>query len=152
LRPLDDVRDQIRARVERNEAARLAREAGLKKLTELSAKPDLAGFEKPRTVSRSNPNGLPAGALNAVMQVPAEKLPTFVAAELDGGAYGVFQVVGARAPAQVDSARREQLAQAWQQTLGAGDDVAYLDALKNKYKAEILVPELKRGIAPSGEK
>jgi peptidyl-prolyl cis-trans isomerase D len=152
LRPLEEVRDQIRARVERDEAARLAREAGQKKLAELNAKPDLTGFEKPRTVSRNNPNGLPAAALKAVMQVPAEKLPAFVGAELDGGAYGVFQVVGARMPAQGDAAQRTQLAQAWQQTLGGGDDVAYLEALKKKYKAEVLAPELKRGAAHSGDK
>lgn len=152
LRPLDEVRDQIRARVERDEAARLAREAGQKKLAELNAKPDLTGFEKPRTVSRNNPNGLPADALKAVMQVPADRLPAFVGAQLDGGAYGVLQIVAARTPAQGDAARREQLAQAWQQTLGNGDDVAYLEALKKKYKAEVLVPELKRAAAQDGAK
>jgi tRNA A37 threonylcarbamoyladenosine modification protein TsaB len=90
---------------------------------------------------------LPAAALKAVMQVPAEKLPAFVDAELDGGAYGVFQVVGTRMPTQVDAARRVQLARAWQQTIGAGDDAAYVEALKKKYKAEIFAPELKRAAA-----
>lgn len=147
LRPLEEVREQIRSRLERSEAARLAREAATKKLAELKAKPDSTGFDKPRTVSRNNPDGLPAAALKAVMQVPAEKLPAFVDAELDGGAYGVFQVVSTRMPAQVDAARREQLARAWQQTIGAGDDAAYLEALKKKYKAEILAPEMKRAAA-----
>lgn len=144
LRPLPEVRDQIRQRVERREAARLTQQAGARKLAELKANPSTAGFDKPRSVSRSNPSGLPPEALKAVMQVPTDALPAFVGAELDGGAYGVFQVVSARMPAAAEPARREQLVQSLQQMLGNGDDVAYLEALKKKYKAEILRAELKR--------
>jgi peptidyl-prolyl cis-trans isomerase D len=137
------VRDQIKARVERTEAAKLAKEAAAKKLAELSAAPNDAGFGKPRTVSRSKPEGLPDGAMKAVMRAPTDKLPVFVSAELDGDATGVFQVVSARMPAQTDAARKDQLAKSIQGALGGGDDFAYVNALKTKYKAEVLNPELK---------
>lgn len=143
LRPLEDVRAQIQARLAQEEASRLAREAGVKKASELSAKADDAGFGKERTVSRSKPEGVPDAALKAIMRVPADKLPTYVGSELDGGAYGVFQVISARMPEQADAAQREQLARNLQQTIGGADDVAYIEALKKKYKAEILQPELK---------
>jgi peptidyl-prolyl cis-trans isomerase D len=143
LRPLDQVRDQIRLKVERAEATRLAREAGTKKLTDLGASASDAGFGKPRTVSRSRPEGLPEAALKAIMRAPADKLPAFVGSELDGGAYGVFQVLSARMPAQPDPARKEQLARNLQQTIGSGDDTAYVEALKRKYKAEVLRADLK---------
>jgi peptidyl-prolyl cis-trans isomerase D len=149
LRPLEQVRAPIRARLENAEASRLAREAGTKRLAELLAAPTDAGFDKPRTVSRSRSDGIDEAALKAVMRVPANRLPTYVGTELQGGAYGVFHVVAAHAPAQVDAARREQMARGWQQSVGGGDDVAYLDALKTKYKAEILRTDLKPGAVPA---
>jgi peptidyl-prolyl cis-trans isomerase D len=148
LRPLDQVRDQIRARVERAEAARLAKESGTKKLTELMTAANDAGFDKPRTVSRSRPEGLPEGAVKAIMRAPADKLPTYIGAELEGGAYGIFLVLSAKMPAQPDAARKDQLARNLQQTIGNGDDAAFIDALKTKYKAEILSSDLKLESAP----
>lgn len=143
LRPLADVREQIRARVERQEAARLAREAGLARLEALRKSPSDAGFSAKRTVSRSAPEGLPPGALRAIMQVPADKLPSFVGAELDGGTYAVFQVLSAKLPDKPDPERRQFQQRTWQQQAGAADDLAYLAALKTKYKAQIVDPALK---------
>jgi len=142
LRPLDEVRDQIKTLVDRAEATRLAKEAGVKKLAELTAAANDAGFGKSRTISRSKPEGLPDEAVKAIMRVPADKLPTYVAANLEGGAYGIFQVLSAKMPAQPDAARNEQLARNLQQTIGNGDDAAYVDALKAKYKAEVLRSDL----------
>lgn len=147
LRPLADVREQIRARVERQEAARLAREAGLARLEALRKSPSDAGFSAKRTVSRSAPEGLPPGALRAIMQVPADKLPSFVGAELDGGTYAVFQVLSAKLPDKPDPERRQFQQRTWQQQAGAADDLAYLAALKTKYKAQIVDPALKSAIA-----
>ena len=148
LRPIEEVRDQIRAKVERNEATRLAREAGTKKLAELTAAPNDAGFAKAHTVARSRPEGLTEAALKAVMRAPADRLPTYVGSELDNGAYGIFQVVSAKMPAQQDAARKDQLMRGLQQTIGNGDDAAYVDALKTKYKAEVLRADLKLDKAP----
>jgi peptidyl-prolyl cis-trans isomerase D len=141
--PLEVVRDQIKARVERADASKLAKEAAAKKLAELSGSPSEAGFSKPKSISRSHPEGLAEGALKAIMRAPTAKLPTFVSAELDGDAYGVFEIVSVKMPAQIDAARKEQLARGIQQALGNGDDTAYVDALKAKYKAEVLRSDLK---------
>lgn len=142
-RPLAEVRDQIRARVERQEAARLAREAGAAKLEALRKSPSDAGFSTTRTVSRAAPEGLPPGALNAIMQAPADRLPAFVGAELDGGAYAVFQVLSAKLPEKPDPERRRFQQRAWQQQAGAADDLAYLASLKSKHKAQVVDPALK---------
>jgi len=150
LKPLDQVRDQIRTRVEREEATRLAKEAGTKKLSALGATASDAGFGKPITVSRSRPEALSEDALKAVMRAPTEKLPAYVGAELDGGSYAVFQILSAKMPAKPDTARQEQLARTLQQTLGNGDDTAYVDALKTKYKAEVLRTDL--AVADRSEK
>lgn len=143
LRPLAEVRDQIRARVERREAARLAREAGVAKLQALRKAPADAGFSTTRTVSRTAPEGLPPGALNAIMQAPADRLPAFVGAELDDGVYAVFQVVSAKLPESPDPERRRFLQRTWQQQAGAADDLAYLASLKSKHKAQVVDAALK---------
>ncbi|MFZ5541764.1 MAG: SurA N-terminal domain-containing protein [Pseudomonadota bacterium] len=150
LRPLADVREQIRARVERQEAARLAREAGIARLEALRKSPNDTGFSAARTVSRSAPEGLPPGALGAIMRVPADKLPAFVGAELDGGTYAVFHVLSAKLPDKPDAERRQLQQRAWQQQAGAADDLAYLASLKSKYKAQIVDPALK-GANAAGE-
>ncbi len=150
LRPLAEVRDQIRTRLERQEAARLAREAGTAKLEALRKSPTDAGFSTLRTVSRAAPEGLPPAAIRAIMQAPADKLPAFVGAELDGGVYAVFQVVSSRLPDKPDPERRQLQQRAWQQQTGAADDVAYLTLLKRKHKAQVVDPALKSAAAAGG--
>lgn len=150
LRPLAEVRDAIKSRVERQEASRLAREAARKAIESLRQAPSDAGFSAPATLSRAQPQGLPPAALTAIMRAPADKLPTYVEAELDGGSYGLFHVLSAKMPDTPNVQQREAFARAVTQQAGAADDLAYLDALKVKHKAEVLKPELSRSAA--GEK
>ncbi len=138
VRPLTEVRDQIKARVEQREAARLAREAGQARLAELQKTPADTGFAAARTISRSNPLGLPQQAVTALMQVPADKLPAFVGAELDGGTFGVFQVLSAKIPDKQEPQQAQAQAQALMQTLGAADDGTYVSALRSKHKAQVV--------------
>ena len=77
VRPLDEVKAQVRQLVERREAVRLAKEAGEARLAELRKQPSDAGFAPARSVSRSNPQGLPPGALNAIMRAPGRQAAGF---------------------------------------------------------------------------
>lgn len=138
VRPLAEVQAAIKAQLAQREAARLAREAGEQKLAALQKAVADAGFGPPRSLSRVRPEGLPQAAVNAVMRVPADKLPAFVGAELDGGSYGVFQVLSARMPEQEDPAQRQAQARALAQTFGAADDAAYAAALRSKHRAQIV--------------
>jgi hypothetical protein len=77
------------------------------------------------------------------MQAPADQLPAFVGAELDGGVYALFQVVSAQLPDKPDPERRRLQQRAWLQQAGAADDLAYLNLLKRKHKAQVVDPALK---------
>jgi peptidyl-prolyl cis-trans isomerase D len=138
VRLLADVRDQVKATLERRDAARLAREAGEQKLAALRSAPADAGFSAPRSVGRTQTQGLPAAAVTALMRVPADKLPAYVGAELDGGTYGVFQVVSSKSQDKADPARDQQQARALGQVFGAADDAAYIASLRIKHKAVIV--------------
>ena len=143
VRPLPEVAAQIKLQVEQREAARLAREAGEKRLADLNRVASDAGFGPARTISRTRPEGLPATALNAVMRAPTGKLPAFVGAELDGGSYGVFQVLSARVPEKTDPTQAQAQARALAQAYGAADDVAYVAAVRSKHKAQVVHADLK---------
>jgi peptidyl-prolyl cis-trans isomerase D len=143
VRPLAEVRDAVKQRVEQREAARLTREAAEKRLAELRATPSEAGFGPVRTVGRSKPEGLSQAAINSILQPAAGDLPKFVLAELDGGNYGVFQVQSSKLPPPGDPAQQAQLTRGLQQAFGAADDSAYIAALKDKHKAVVLKSDFK---------
>lgn len=143
VRPLADVRDQVKQRVEQREASRLAREAAERRIAELRKAPSDAGFSPMRTIGRSKPEGLPPAAINSIMRPAAGELPQLVLAELDGGSFGVFQVQSARLPEAGDPAQQAQLTRGLQQAFGAADDAAYVAALKEKHKAVVLKADFK---------
>jgi peptidyl-prolyl cis-trans isomerase D len=146
VQPLEQVRDQVRNRVLQEESSRLARAAAEKRLAELRAAASDSGFGPVRTVSRSKPEGLPQSALKVIMQAPANELPRYVVAELDGGAHALFQVQSARMPDKTDPTQTAELSRVLGQAFGAADDNAYLAALKVKHKARVLKPDYKAAI------
>lgn len=152
VRPLEQVAAEVRAAVVRQEAAKLARAAGTEKLAALEKFSNDTGFGPPRAVTRVQAEGLPPAAVKAIMAVPAAKLPAYVGAELDGGGFAVFRVLSAQVPDKPDPQQRDSLARALAQQLGGADDRAYIDALKAKYKVEILKPELRAARAEAAKK
>jgi len=88
------------------------------------------------TVSRPQPQGLPAPVLDAVLRADATQLPAVAGVDLGAQGYVVLRVtqVLPREPAPGgDDALRAQYAQAW----AAAEADAYLAALKKRYKVDI---------------
>jgi peptidyl-prolyl cis-trans isomerase D len=148
LRPLESVQAEIKASLEQIEASKLAREAAEKKAAALRAAPSDVGFSPARKVSRAKPEGLPIAALRTVMAVDGASLPAYVVAELDGGAFGVFRVLGREAAPAPDAAKLTNITRGLAQQSGAADDVAYVEALRAIHKAQVLKAEYQRP-APS---
>jgi peptidyl-prolyl cis-trans isomerase D len=147
VRPLDEVKAQVRQLVERREAVRLAREAGETRLAELRKTPSDAGFAAARSVSRGNPQGLPPSALNAIMRAPTDKLPAFVGTEVDNAGYLIAQIlstkVGEAGTAEQRDARNRVLAQ----QAAAADEIAYAEGLKARHNVKILKADFQRPAA-----
>ena len=147
VKPLDEVKAQVRQLVERREAARLAREAGEARLAELRKQPGDAGFGPARTVSRSAPQGLPPNALSAVMRASSFKLPTLVGVEVDGTGYLIAQIVTIR-PGDAGSAeQRDAQQRVLMQQAAAADELAYAEGLKARHNVKILKPEFRKPAA-----
>jgi peptidyl-prolyl cis-trans isomerase D len=146
VRPLVEVKPQIQQMLTQREAMRLAREAGETKLAELRKQPNDSGFGAARVVSHQQSEGLPPVALNEILRVPADKLPSYVGAETDGG-YLIAHVIGAKAGAQLEPGQREAQMRVIAQQAAAADEMAYAEGLKARYNAQVLNPNFKRDAA-----
>jgi peptidyl-prolyl cis-trans isomerase D len=142
--PFDEVKVAIRQRLERDEAAKLARAAGEQKVAELAKQPNDAGFSPVLTVSRRAPQGVPPNLLNEVLRTRADKLPTFVGAEVEGAGYLIANVVSAKEAAAQPPAQRDAERRALQRQAAAADEVAYAEGLRMRHKAQVVKPEFQR--------
>ncbi len=140
-RPLSEVKEIVRERVTRIEAARLARESGASKLAALKAQDSTAGFTAEKTVSRSKDAGLDPRALLAVMKADTRKLPAFAGVELTNGDYAIFRISKVLQPANPDAAQRQAEQQQITNMLAQQEMLAYINVLKNRAKAEIIKPK-----------
>ncbi|MFM9921371.1 SurA N-terminal domain-containing protein [Variovorax sp. H27-G14] len=139
--PLDDVKAKIRAQLVTERAAVLAKTEGEAKLAAWTAKADGATFGAPVTVSRREAQSQPLAVIDAALRADATKLPTLVGVDLGAQGYTVVRVtkVVPRTPPTPELAKQEQ-AQVGQ-SVSAAEDAAYYNLLKERFKAQILVPK-----------
>lgn len=150
LRPLDAVHLEIKTKLERDEALRLAQQAADKKLEEFkqaSAQPNFAGFTPVRKVSRLKPEGLSSAALKVIMAPLPEGLPTYVLSKSEGDTVAIYAVLSSVRPDAPDPGRIVTTGHGLAQQAGAADDMAYLALLRARYKAKVLKPEYRRSAA-----
>lgn len=147
VKPLDEVKGQVRQLVERREAMRLAKEAGEAKLAELRKQPNDAGFSPARKISRSQPEGLPPSAVNEIMRAPAEKLPAYVGTEIENTGYLVAQIVSAKVGDTGSAEQRTAQDRVLAQQAAAADEIAYAEGLKARHNVRILKPEFEKPAA-----
>jgi peptidyl-prolyl cis-trans isomerase D len=151
VKPLDEVKGQVRQLVERREAVRLAKEAGEAKLAELRKQADDAGFSPAKTVSRGKPEGLTQTAINAIMRAPADKLPTYVGTEVEDAGYLVVRVVSSKLGDAGSAEQRDAQTRVLVQQAAAADEITYAEGLKARHNVKILKPEFRKPEAkPAG--
>jgi peptidyl-prolyl cis-trans isomerase D len=134
--PLAEVKDAVRERVIAAQAAALAHKEGALRLAEVQKAPATALAEAATTLSRAQPQGLPRNVVDAVMRTDAAKLPAAVGVDLGDQGYVVARIVQVL-PREVapggDAPLQQQYTQAW----ATAESLAYLAALKKRYKAEV---------------
>lgn len=134
-KPLAEVRPKIEERLVAREAEQLAKQAGEKKLAELKAGGS-ADFGAPKSVSRTNFNGVQGPVVAAVMKADANKLPAYVGVPMPGKGYSIFRINSVdNQAADVESMKAEQ--QQVNEFLSAQEMAAYLGVIKKQAKAEI---------------
>ncbi len=139
-RPLDEVKDQVTARIVAVESAKLARTAGDARLAALRGGAAASDFGKPKLVTRGKGEGLAPEGLAMVFKAETASLPSYTGAELSAGGYAVYRisrVVQADAP---DAAQTANITQNLARQAGEVEFAAYLDNIKKRAKVEVLKP------------
>jgi peptidyl-prolyl cis-trans isomerase D len=138
-RPLAEVDAMIRQRVTLEEAVKLATKAGETKMAAAKAAGDATGFGEAKVISRTKEPGINPIAAIAVLKADVSKLPAYVGVELPGQGYGIYRIAKAAAPATVDTARRANEAQQIAGVIAEQEMFNYVQALKTKAKAKVLI-------------
>ena len=155
-RPFAEVRDEVRTAFVNQRGAEQARQEGQARLKAWTEQPASATtLPAPVVLSRDEPQGQPAALVEAVLRADPAKLPAFVGVDLGSDGYAVARVdkVLPHAEQSADQAAQGRLryAQMW----GLAEALGYYEALKARYKAQILVPRpeapatLTMGAAPA---
>jgi peptidyl-prolyl cis-trans isomerase D len=145
-KPYEEVRAEVKQSVIESQAAALAHKAGEALLATGRKDASVAPGGQPLTVSRAEPHELPPQVLEAVLKADASKLPNWVGVDLGTQGYAVARIdkVLGRDPAAGDAKRAQaQYAQAW----AAAESQAYYDALKTRFKAEVLARSVETAAA-----
>jgi peptidyl-prolyl cis-trans isomerase D len=141
VRPLAEVSAQIKARLQRSAAAQLARAAGERRLAQLKAAPDDAGFEPVHELARRDTSFLAAPAIASIMAVPQASLPAYVGVDQADGGYALIHVLSASVVegSDADGAAKEKTLR---DETARADRAAFVQALRERFGARITRPDL----------
>ncbi|KOQ18682.1 peptidylprolyl isomerase, partial [Achromobacter xylosoxidans] len=94
------------------------------------------GFGGPLVVSRQDPKNLPRSVLDAVMRLPAAKLPAYTGVQ-SGSDYTLVRLEKVEA-GTVEAADKERLAQQLAGAWGQAENEALVRMLREEYKVQVL--------------
>jgi peptidyl-prolyl cis-trans isomerase D len=137
--PLAEVKDRVRERLVASQAAELAKKEGEAKLKAWQTAPASAsGLSENITVARDQAQRLPAPLIDASLRADASKLPVFVGVDLGAQGYAVVRInkVLEREPKGGSGLQDRQQVNNW---WANAEGMAYYEALKQRFKTEILV-------------
>jgi peptidyl-prolyl cis-trans isomerase D len=148
LRPLEEVRAEIEAKLKREEAMKLARAEGEAKLKALQEGKD-AGLKwpAPLAVNRQKPGGLPPQVVERAFRVDARKLPAHAGTESPVG-YSVVRVTKVIEVEKIDDDRRRAMAQQVRQSVGLVELDATLASLRNDIGVTVRAGAIERKEEP----
>ncbi|GHU19304.1 peptidylprolyl isomerase [Betaproteobacteria bacterium] len=139
--PLETVRAAIEEQLRREEALRLAREAGADTLAKLEKGEAVEeAWSAGRSIQRMAPQ-LPGVAARAVFAAPVSTLPARLGVELPNDAYVIYQIDAVDHPVIADDdPRLADVANQYGQIVAERDFAAFLDTLRTRYQVEIFTP------------
>jgi len=132
-KPFDEVRDEVRASLVRDESRQLAVQAGEARLKSLREGGDQAGFSATRSLTRSGQTTLPAPAMEAIFKAGTSKLPTFVGVDLAEQGYAIYQISKVIEPsAETVEKRAAEVRTQLEQLLSQQDVTDYVESVKQR--------------------
>lgn len=139
-RPLAEVQDEVRKRVIATRSAEMAKKEGQEKLAAWKADPATAKLSEKLVVSREDPARQPQQVVEAALQADPGALPSLVGADLGAQGYALVRVNRIVPRGEVPAAAAQQRQALYTRMWTSAEALAYYELLKDRYKAQILVP------------
>jgi len=141
LRPLSEVRDQIREKLLLQEAQGLAVKQGKSLLEKLQggSSPKLS-WGPPQSVTRGKHGSLDMELVRKIFQANSTKLPQYVGAELSQNGYMLVRIEAVKNGEAIDAAKRASYVQQLQQLTGEELFRAYLASAEKSAKIKVNLP------------
>ncbi len=150
--PLVDVKDAVRARWLAQRGAEEARKDGAAKLAAWKSASATASLAAPVLVSRTQTQQLPVQVVDAALRADAGTLPAFSGVDLGAQGYAIVKVVKVvPRDASLEAAAKQERNQ-YGQWWTSAESLAYYNGLKERFKAEILVPKPAAGKTDAQER
>jgi peptidyl-prolyl cis-trans isomerase D len=140
-KPLAEVKDQVKARLVVERSAEEARKDGAAKLAAWQAKPEEAKLPESLTLSRAESRNVPQPLMDAVLSADPALLPLIKGVDLGEQGYVLLQVEKVLPRETRNEAQTLQARQQYTQWWTSAEGMAYYKWLKQRFKAEILVPK-----------
>ncbi len=139
VRPLADVRDNVKQRLVAARSTELAKKEGADKLAAWKATAP-ASLPAAVVVSRDAAQSVAAPVLDAVLRADTSTLPAWVGVDLGAQGYAVVRInkVMPRNPPPADVADKER--KQYSQWLASAENKAYYKTLEQRFKVAIKVP------------
>ena len=139
-RPLAEVQDEVRKLVIATRAAEMAKKEGQEKLAAWKADAAAAKLSEKLVVSREDPARQSQQVVETALQADAGALPSFLGADLGPQGYAVVKVNRIVPRGEVPATAAQQRQALYTRMWTSAEALAYFELLKDRYKAQILVP------------
>jgi peptidyl-prolyl cis-trans isomerase D len=139
--PLAEVQEDVRKRLVAQRAAELAKKDGQEKLNAWKANPASASLPANVVVSREDPAKLPQEVVEAALRADPAALPALAGVDLGTQGYAVVKVNKALPRQAPNPEVAKQEVQQYTRWWTGAESLAYYNILKDRYKAQILVPK-----------
>lgn len=139
VRPLDEVKADVRQRFVQAQSAQLAKTEGPTQLAAWKDAPAQATLGNAVTVSRDQAPAQPQAVIDAALRADPAKLPAWLGVDLGDQGYAVVRVNKVVPRSQASAQQAEQSRQQFARLWGQAESQAYLASLKAQFKVEVLV-------------
>lgn len=143
VRAFEEVKDSIVMTIRTNKAMELATKSGKETIAELTkgAKSLKVKFDAPIKMARNNASQATINLVNAVMRVPADKLPAYTGVQTADG-FTIARVVSS-AKTEPTNEQLASLTREISEMAGRDDEITYLGELRAKHGATVLNDQYK---------
>jgi peptidyl-prolyl cis-trans isomerase D len=139
--PLAEVKSLVKDRLIAQHGIELAKKEGADKLAAWKANPATATLPGGVVAGRNQAGNVPPQVLDAVLKADSAALPAWVGVDLGLQGYAVARVNAVLPRAAVEAAAAKQELAQYSQAWTAAESMAYYNGLKERFKAQILVPK-----------